>query len=318
MNAVGMGHELRIALSAPVPYVELQVTSYAAPVEARALDRIGQVLRVAQQTLGRREREWLRLEAPPGTSISAVHARARQDEAFLHRFCYSRTGPAVLRGVSYDMAGGAIATHVEAGGWIDVPGRAVRSVTISAGRAGFCIVQVCVTIGLSAPSVIEQQEVLRHLIDEMAVWDTQGQILPPWSDLRLRITTTVEVDALSPLSSSFSGPRTLTQCAYFRTQGPPALARYSLPEGHPLPTTPPAGGTSAPAFSSGLEDLTVYAQQTVPPTVPRTGDKPRLPRPVYRSYDVGVLFNETYVDQLYAAVNRDLTLYLFDNNDRPA
>jgi hypothetical protein len=43
-----------------------------------------------------------------------------------------------------------------------------------------------------------------------------------------------------------------------------------------------------------------------------------LPRPVYRSYDIGVLFNENYVDLMYRLARRDLGLYLYDNNNQPA
>jgi hypothetical protein len=43
-----------------------------------------------------------------------------------------------------------------------------------------------------------------------------------------------------------------------------------------------------------------------------------LPRPVYRAYDVGVNFNEDYVDLLYRSSGRDLNVYLFDSNNQPA
>ena len=52
--------------------------------------------------------------------------------------------------------------------------------------------------------------------------------------------------------------------------------------------------------------------------MPGPGEKPSLPRPVYRAYDVGVQFNETYVDEMYALAARDLSLYIVDNNDEPA
>ena len=175
------------------------------------------------------------------------------------------------------------------------------------------------TVGLDGMERLSRQEMIQRIADEFARWgNREGDVLPPWSSLRLRVTTTVDVRAHSPLNSGFSGTRSLTQCAYFRTQGPPGLAAYDLPQNHPLSLAPPSGGTSAPAFKSGLEDLTTYVRQTIPPTVPAAGDKPLMPRPVYRGYDVGVLFNETYVDLMYALAARDLTLYIFDNNDAPA
>ena len=108
------------------------------------------------------------------------------------------------------------------------------------------------------------------------------------------------------------------QCAYFRTEGPPGLAAYSVPIGHPQETAgAPAGTSDPPPFDSGVQDLSRYVQQTVPPTVPDAGEKPPLPRPVYRAYDVGVRFNENYVDAMYRLAGRDLSLSLYDNNNQP-
>ena len=42
-----------------------------------------------------------------------------------------------------------------------------------------------------------------------------------------------------------------------------------------------------------------------------------LPRPVYRAYDVGAVFNEDYVDLMYRLARRDLLLYLYDSNNQP-
>ena len=41
-------------------------------------------------------------------------------------------------------------------------------------------------------------------------------------------------------------------------------------------------------------------------------------RPVYRAYDVGIQFDVNYVDLMYRIAKRDLVLYLYDNNNRPA
>src|SRR5205085_8401172 len=48
------------------------------------------------------------------------------------------------------------------------------------------------------------------------------------------------------------------------------------------------------------------------------GEKPPLVRPVYRAYDVGIQFDVNYVDLMYRIAKRDLVLYLYDNNNRPA
>jgi hypothetical protein len=76
-----------------------------------------------------------------------------------------------------------------------------------------------------------------------------------------------------------------------------------------------AGGT--PVLASDLNDLAIYVKQTLPATVPASGEKPDLPRPVYRAYDLGTEFNENYVQLMYRLDARDLALYLFDQNNAP-
>jgi hypothetical protein len=106
-----------------------------------------------------------------------------------------------------------------------------------------------------------------------------------------------------------ANPLELTEYAYFRTEGPPGLATLTDPAsyleppreaGVAVPETDETGGQAdRESFDSGLDDLTRYVRQTVPATVPGPGERPLLPKPVYRAYDVGVEFNETYVDLLY-------------------
>jgi hypothetical protein len=55
----------------------------------------------------------------------------------------------------------------------------------------------------------------------------------------------------------------------------------------------------------------------MPATVPAPGEKPVMAKPFYRAYDIGVEFNENYVDLMYRISGRDLGLYLYDNNNRP-
>jgi len=70
-------------------------------------------------------------------------------------------------------------------------------------------------------------------------------------------------------------------------------------------------------FATGLDDLTLYVRQTIPATVPAPGEQPPLPKPVYRAYDLGVEFNESYVDLMYRMARRDLGLYLYNSNNQP-
>ncbi|MFC7227976.1 DUF1080 domain-containing protein [Salinirubellus salinus] len=143
------------------------------------------------------------------------------------------------------------------------------------------------------------REQVARLGDEAAVFDSH-------TTYRIAVETTLQARGLGEFDW-FTEERTSTAYAYFRTDGPPTLASLSVPE-----------GADPEQFESGLEDLRRYVRGTVPETLPARGERPSLPRPVYRAYDVGVRFNRTHVDRLYRSVGRDLALVLFDRNNRPA
>ena len=147
-----------------------------------------------------------------------------------------------------------------------------------------------------------------HNLSSSESWKDKGNVLEPYTKYRLRIVTTAQVDS--------NTPRQLPQLAYFQTEGPPGLSTLSKPTEPPYPAdlVDPSG---APNVKDALDDLTLYVRQTIPPTVPKTGEAPLLPRPVYRGYDVGVLFNEDYVDLMYRLAGRDLALLLYDRNNQP-
>src|SRR5207249_2619445 len=132
--------------------------------------------------------------------------------------------------------------------------------------------------------------------------------LEPNTTYRLKTVTTLRAEGVGALAG-YSRDEALTELAYFRTEGPPGLTELTAPLGHPNP--------AEFERNSGLDDLAPYVRQTVPATVPSVGQKPPLPRPVYRAYDVGVEFNENYVDLMYRLARRGLGLYLYDNNNRP-
>lgn len=182
----------------------------------------------------------------------------------------------------------------------------LRSVIVK-GRGRVCLIEVCVTFPPDGNAVAAREEMIERLNDAMAVWGDTGEVLEPDTNYRLKIVTKVEGIGEGPLAGE-NPIHTVTELAYFKTEGPPGLVSLSTPLHHP-PEEP---------FDSGLDDLTRYVEQTVPPTVPGAGEQTPLPRPVYRGYDVGVLFNEDYVDLMYRLAKRDLGLYLFDTNNEPA
>ena len=176
-------------------------------------------------------------------------------------------------------------------------------------RGSTCIVKICVVIGLTADEVTQREEMEQHLRDEMARWAQEGDVLEPHTTYRLKVVTTVMSEGEDELADSSEDLEQI-EYAYFRTEGPPGppgLTNLSIPIGYP----------NREEFDSGLTDLSRYVRQTIPATVPEVGDKPVLPRPVYCAYDIGVEFNENYVDLMYRLERRDLGLYLYDNNNEP-
>jgi hypothetical protein len=163
-----------------------------------------------------------------------------------------------------------------------------------------CILQICINFGPDPEQVQLQQQMSQHLIDEMARWSQPGEVLEPHTNYRIKVVTHISATGIATKEIP------LTEFGYFRTEGPPGLVALSTP-----------AGQDAAQFDSGLNDLSRYVERTIPATVPAAGEKPPLPRPVYRAYDVGVKFNENYVDLMYRIAGRDLGLYLFDNNNRP-
>lgn len=189
---------------------------------------------------------------------------------------------------------------------VEVVGQGLVRVVLRGFSGTMCIFRVCYTVIPEPAEIAAREAMAQHLLDELARWTQEGTVLEPFTAYRLKVATLVEAEGEGELSGQ-SRNLPQTEYAWFRTAGPPGLTGLSVPLGHPNPAE----------FDSGLEDLVRYVRQTVPATVPASGEKPALPRPVYRAYDVGVEFNEDYVDLMYRIGGRDLGLYLYDSNNRP-
>lgn len=170
-----------------------------------------------------------------------------------------------------------------------------------------CLTEICMIAPPGPDQLQAAASALTRNQTSGALWSQTGAVLEPHTVYRLRVTTTIEVEAYK-YDLDFNVPRVVEQAAFFRTDGPPGLVTLDPPL-EPAPTGD---------FRSGLEDLTRYVVQTLPPTVPATGQAPVLPRPVFRAYDVGVYaFNEDYVELMYRLGGRDLAVMLYDRNNQP-
>jgi hypothetical protein len=314
INGVTSWTSMEIRLPGPATVVELKVSTWVTPLAVDARDLDGNSIDSTATILQHGSFETLRLETPPDRQgICSLYLSApRYDEIYLHGLCFWPSPTFTVFAQTFGASFEKLNTYSTQDNLIEIEDPRVRGVVVSSRGGGFCLTRVCVLEGLDDAERNEYERLQRTVLENLTHWETEGgTLLPSWSRCRLKIVTNIEVEP-SPRSSFSPSEHRLTQYAYFRTEGPPGLVRLSLPD-------PQEYGQSDPAINSGLDDLTRYVRQTIPPTVP-TGsvDKPLMPRPVYCAYDVGVQFNETYVEQMYAAIGRDLSLYLFDNNDRPA
>jgi hypothetical protein len=253
------------------------------------------------------------LTAPTGRPITRVVFWVSGAKGLLVEACFQPVSSVEVFGVRVGVDGSETLDPIPlAGGRADVPTDEYERVLTRIWGQGdgetVGLVGWCARLGMSKKDQDRLSQLTKHLQDETVQFQSSGFVLEPWSLYRLRVRTVLRVDQC-PVIPDFRGDRVANEVAYFRTEGPPGVTRLK----------PPRESPTADHFDSGLDDLTRYVDQTIPPTVANgPGGRPLLPRPVYRGYDVGLRFNVDYVDQMYRSAGRDLRLYLFDNNNRPA
>jgi hypothetical protein len=304
-GGLGFGASLVIDLPRPSLTVTMLVRHSAVPVTAEGVEMDGTAVQatVAPGSGGLPDTVSL-----SGESITRVVVHSTQD-GLLHQITYAweTVVEEKVEATGFDNRENSYGPFYLSHHVIDVRGSRMTRIEITS-EQGFGLVRACATIGLSQSELTEREEMMQHLSDGLARWSQTGDILEPNTHYRLTICTRLKTteDPINVLGGT-DGVNDLTEYAYFKTGGPPGLQKLL-----PLP-----GSQNSDKFKSGLDDLTLYVHQTVPATVPEPGELPLLPRPVYRSYDVGVEFNEDYVDLMYRISGRDLGLYLYDSNNRP-
>lgn len=275
----------------------------ASPAKISGFDAAGNVVATAAAP----DQNGLVTVTLAGTAMVRIRIDAPQDETVLVEICTVCVGKGKpdIQVTAIDANGGQSGPYLPVDGTVTVSVPALRAVRVD-GSGRICLVRVCVTYPPDADAVAAAQEMHQNLVDSMALWGDEGEVLRPYSDYRIAVVTEVEAIGEGALAG-VNHTHAITQLAYFKTEGPPGLTSLSSPVNHP-PDEP---------FDSGLDDLHRYVRQTVPPTVPDESEQPLLPRPVYRAYDVGVAFNEDYVELMYRLAKRDLSLYLYDVNNKP-
>ena len=97
-----------------------------------------------------------------------------------------------------------------------------------------------------------------------------------------------------------------TEYMYFKTGNPPGPAAETQDE---VGTEP----SNRYDLEGPLADLSPYVDFTIPSGANADEAQAR----VYRSYDVGVAYNDSYIDQMYQMANLPLKIRLLDNNNLP-
>jgi hypothetical protein len=250
-----------------------------------------------------RQPEIVRFE---GQDLKHIIILAQRSQVFLHELCFlcPDTSPNVTA-TGFNLEGRPTRVFANQGNVVEVSGENLTQVQVN-GKGEICLLKICALFGPDPTEVARRAEMNKHLKIEVAQWQQEGEVFEPFSDYRLTISTAIDAYGEGELSGS---EKHLTQIehAYFRTEGPPGLTKLSLPAGR--------DAKDADKFDSGLEDLTRYVRRTTPATIPAVGEKPVMAKPFYRAYDVGVEFNEDYVDLMYRISGRDLGLYLYDSNN---
>jgi hypothetical protein len=302
VTGLDIAAELVIAIPCAASLVRVLVVRFATPPTVTAYTADG--VRVDEATLSGPQGE-IESVTLRGEGIKRVTVKAPQNEARLIEICYAcAAGGSVttVSAVARTEDGATLGPIAPAGNIITAHSGGPRITVVELRAADrVCVAQICCTIPPDPADVTAREERVQHLRDELARWSQTGAVLEANTAYRLKIVTRIDTTD-TPI-----GDYDHTEFAYFRTQGPPGLTQLSEPIGYSQPGE----------FRSALDDLTRYVRQTVPATVTGSGEDPVLPRPVYRGYDVGVAFNEDYVDLMYALSTRDLGLYLFDNNSEP-
>ena len=301
---------LEIEFSPPVDFAALKVRVTSDPsapgqttAKVEAVNDGGVNIPVSPAQLSSSESAWTVIVSAPRIQTIRVKPlyQALVDRPFGKVFLTGLRWSPKVYAIAVGLNGEIVSQFAVSTGQTIVPGSDLRVIEFETWPGAICISQICAAVGPSQQQVQELTNTKNNLAGSGAFWSRKGEVLEPYTDYRLAVETTATGNHTNPGSIS---PTTF---AYFRTSGPPGIGSLSSP-------ADPAKDFDK---DNPFTDLARYVVQTIPPTVPRRGDKPELPRPVYRAYDVSVNFNEDYVDLMYLIMGRDLGLYLFDNNGRP-
>ncbi|MFZ5760359.1 MAG: DUF6603 domain-containing protein [Thermodesulfobacteriota bacterium] len=179
-------------------------------------------------------------------------------------------------------------------------------------KGSFRLLKVCVKTKAEVIRENEEAEVLTRLRNSVEeYWGMhEACVLEPNHYYKLSVATEIERRKDSDREN-----KVIEESSYFQTGNPPGA--YD-PADFPAPAEGQVdeyGNVEHYPVGGPLKDPSVYIQSTIP--VQTASNEKQCP--VYRSYDVGIEFNESksYIDQMYLMAGLPLRVQLFDNNDQP-
>lgn len=190
-------------------------------------------------------------------------------------------------------------------GKLAIQGSSLKDILLGTRFGGeFAILSITVTSRRSS--------VVKHTLEALAQFSQDDAILEPETNYRLTVRTVRAGNATGNSDAAKAGglPISFVEQAYFRTASLPGIG---------VPNPPTAPQTDFDPRATGFEDLSFYVRRTVPEIPPPAGGHTSPARAVYRAYDQQVEFNPdvNHVELMYRLGKRDLTLRLFDGNNRP-
>jgi hypothetical protein len=251
--------------------------------------------------------------------IARVRVTAPQQETIIHQLCYtcSHQAPAVPTAVGFGPEGQQFGPVPAIDGVLDVVGTDLVRIELR-GATLVDLSEACIDFLADPAEVALREEMSQHLLERAASWNGEDFVLRLHSNYRLKVITALSARGEGSLDD-YTVDQSVTEYAYFRTEGPHGLSSFSAPDGQPAFLAEGPGNDGVPVSPhTGLDDLALYIRETRPATRPDADAVLGLARPIYRGYDVGVTFNERYVELMYKLDRRDLGLYLYNRNGQPA
>jgi hypothetical protein len=183
---------------------------------------------------------------------------------------------------------------------ISLPVQNIRAALV---RGSFTLTQVCwLTPDEAAKELEWSQTQTQNAVVLSSSWaKTSADIFNPNRYYRLTVQTQAQRRKTS--ASTWEAAVPFTEYVQFKTGNPPGVgmtAATSTDTGSQL--SYPDGGL--------LSTLDCYVSRTIPEAAGALDPQYRA----YRSYDVGLEFNESYLPQLYIAAGYELKILLYDHN----